>query len=126
MVTVWIFLLIMDLIIPSVMIGFGSYFFKKPPKNINSIFGYRTAMSMKNRETWEFAHHYCGKIWRITGWVIFIVTIIPVIFMFGKEADIVGIYGGIICAVQLIPLVASIIPVELALKKNFDENGFRR
>ena len=38
----WIFMLIMDLILPFTMIGFGKYFMKKAPKEINSVFGYRT------------------------------------------------------------------------------------
>ena len=57
----WIFMLIMDLLLPFTMIGFGRYFMKKAPKEINSVFGYRTSMSMKNKDTWEFAHKYCGK-----------------------------------------------------------------
>ena len=55
----WIFMLIMDLLLPFTMIGFGRYFMKKAPKEINSVFGYRTSMSMKNKDTWEFAHKYC-------------------------------------------------------------------
>ena len=57
----WIFMLIMDLLLPFTMIGFGRYFMKKAPKEINSVFGYRTSMSMKNKDTWEFAHKYCGN-----------------------------------------------------------------
>ena len=36
----WIFMLIMDLLLPFTMIGFGRYFMKKAPKEINSVFGY--------------------------------------------------------------------------------------
>ena len=43
----WIFMLIMDLLLPFTMIGFGRYFMKKAPKEINSVFGYRTSMSIK-------------------------------------------------------------------------------
>ena len=48
----WIFMLIMDLLLPFTMIGFGRYFMKKAPKEINSVFGYRTSMSMKNKDTY--------------------------------------------------------------------------
>ena len=34
----WIFMLIMDLLLPFTMIGFGRYFMKKAPKEINSVF----------------------------------------------------------------------------------------
>ena len=63
----WIFMLIMDLLLPFTMIGFGRYFMKKAPNEINSVFGYRTSMSMKNKDTWEFDHKYCGKVWYVCG-----------------------------------------------------------
>ena len=44
----WTFMLLMDLLIPFTMIGFGKYFIKSAPKEINAVFGYRTSMSMKN------------------------------------------------------------------------------
>ena len=58
----WIFMLIMVLLIPLMMIGFGRLFLKKAPGTINAAFGYRTSMSMKNKDTWEFAHRYCGRL----------------------------------------------------------------
>ncbi|MBE6023390.1 MAG: SdpI family protein [Cellulosilyticum sp.] len=59
----WIFMLLMTLLIPISMIGFGYYFSKKAPKEINNVLGYRTSRSMKNKETWQFAHNYFGKLW---------------------------------------------------------------
>ena len=122
----WLFMLTMDLLIPFTMIGFGKYFLKKVPKEINMIFGYRTAMSMKNKETWEFAHKYCGKIWYVCGWIMLPVTVVFLLLTIGKSEDYVGTVGGVICIVQLIPLIGSIFPTEIALKKNFDKNGKRR
>ncbi len=122
----WIFMLIMDLLIPIVMIGFGSYFTKRAPREINHTFGYRTTMSMKNRDTWEFAHHYCGKLWFILGWVMFAVSIVAMLFAAKKDINYVGIYGGILCGVQIAVLIASVFPTENALNKSFDEFGHRR
>ena len=122
----WIFMLIMDLLLPFTMIGFGRYFMKKAPKEINSVFGYRTSMSMKNKDTWEFAHKYCGKVWYVCGMVMLPITVIFMLLVIGKNEDCVGSMAGIICGVQLIPLIGSILPTEIALKKNFDKNGIRR
>lgn len=105
---------------------FGKYFMKKAPKEINSVFGYRTSMSMKNKDTWEFAHKYCGKVWYVCGMVMLPITVIFMLLVIGKSEDCVGSMGGIICGVQLIPLIGSILPTEIALKKNFDKNGIRR
>ena len=118
----WIFMLIMDLLLPFTMIGFGRYFMKKAPKEINSVFGYRTSMSMKNKDTWEFAHKYCGKVWYVCGMVMLPITVIFMLLVIGKNEDCVGSIGGIICGVQLIPLIGSILPTEIALKKNFEKN----
>ena len=122
----WIFMLIMDLLLPFTMIGFGRYFMKKAPKEINSVFGYRTSMSMKNKDTWEFDHKYCGKVWYVCGMVMLPITVIFMLLVIGKNEDCVGSIGGIICGVQLIPLIGSILPTEIVLKKNFDKNGTRR
>ncbi len=43
----WIFMLLMDLLIPLTMVVFGKMFMTKSPKNINAVFGYRTTMSTK-------------------------------------------------------------------------------
>ena len=57
----WIFMLIMDLPLPFTMIGFGRYFMKKAPKEINSVFGYRTSMSMKNKDIPDFTAIFMSK-----------------------------------------------------------------
>lgn len=122
----WIFMLLMDLLIPLTMIVFGKMFMTKFPKNINAVFGYRTTMSMKNKDTWEFAHKYCGKLWFKCGLVLLPLSVVPLIFVFHKGTDTIGTVGGIVCAVQLVLLIASIFPTEAALRKTFDSNGIPR
>ena len=122
----WIFILLMDLLIPLTMIGFGRYFLENAPKEINAIFGYRTTMSIKNRATWIFAHHCCGKIWYVSGIISLIITIIVIVTVMGQTENTIGTVGGIICGVQILLLIGSIIPTEKALKRTFDRNGNRR
>lgn len=122
----WIFMIVMDLLIPFTMVGFGKYFIKNAPKEINEVFGYRTSMSMKNKETWEFAHRYCGKLWLTIGFFMLIPSVIAMLFVIGKDESVVGTFGGIICGIQLVFLVGSIFPTERALKSNFDEHGNRK
>ena len=122
----WIFMLVMDLLIPFTMIGFGRYFIKNAPKKINKVFGYRTSMSMKNQETWEFAHHYCGSLWLKIGCIMLILSIIAMLFVIGKDENVIGTFGGILCGIQLVVLISSIFPTEIALKNNFDKHGNRK
>ncbi len=125
-VAFWIFMLAVDLLIPFTMIGFGRLFLTKPPQNINATFGYRTTMSMKNQDTWDFAHRYCGKVWFKCGIVLLPLSVIPLLFVLNKDIEAIASAGLIIAAVQLIPLIGSIFPTEAALKKTFDKNGIRR
>ncbi|MCL1976808.1 MAG: SdpI family protein [Candidatus Bathyarchaeota archaeon] len=122
----WIFMLIMALVIPLIMIGFGSYFVKKAPAKINVIFGYRTNMSMKNQDTWKFAHNYCGKLWQTIGLIMLPLSVSAMFFVAGKEAYDVSIFGCILVIIQLIFLAGPIIPTEKALRKNFNNNGNRK
>ncbi|EJT6473745.1 TPA: SdpI family protein [Clostridium perfringens] len=122
----WIFMMVMELLIPLIMIIFGKQFSKKAPKEINYFYGYRTSMSMKNKDTWEFAHKYCGRLWLKIGWIMFVVSFIIMLFVFGKSEQVIGTWGGALCMVQMVVLVASIFPTERALRKNFDKYGNRR
>ncbi len=122
----WIFMLFMDLLIPLTMIGFGRYFLKSAPKEINAIFGYRTTMSMKNKDTWIFAHHYCGNLWYVSGIISLIITVIALIPVMRETENTIGTVGGVICGMQMIPFIGSIIPTERALRRTFDKNGNRR
>lgn len=119
-------MLVVDLIIPLTMIILGAVFMKKPPKNINYLFGYRTPRSTKNEDTWQFAHNYCGKIWVSWGWVLLILSLLPFIILIGKDKDLIATVGGAISIIQLIVILLTIVPVEKALKKTFDENGNRK
>ncbi len=121
----WVFMLLMDLLIPLVMILFGRWFSKKPPSKINVAFGYRTTMSMKNQNTWNFAHHYCGKLWFWLGWIIIPLSTIPLHLARNQDLQTVGMVGVVVCFAQLVPLVGSLIATEGALKKEFDQNGKR-
>ncbi len=119
----WIFMLIIDLLIPLIMVGFGKYFSKTAPKDINMLFGYRTSMSMKNEDTWIFAHKYCGKIWLISGLIMLPLSIVAMLLVVGGSEDVVGTIGVILCNIQIISIIVSIILTEKALKKTFDKNG---
>nr|WP_315021684.1 SdpI family protein [uncultured Aminipila sp.] len=121
----WIFLVACNMLIPVIMIIFGKIFENKVPKRINNFYGYRTSMSRKNQDTWEFAHKCCGRLWKKVGLIMSVVTLILTVVSFTLSEDMQGIVCGIIVTIQTIVLIGSIFPVEKALKKNFDKNGYR-
>ena len=122
----WIFMLVMSLLIPVTMIGFGRYFMTGAPKNINGVFGYRTGMSAKNADTWEFAHRYIGRLWYYGGMILLPMSVIALLFVLGRPDDTVGSVGAAVEIIQLIPLIGAIFPTERALRRTFDKDGNRR
>lgn len=122
----WIFVMIVNLLTPLIMIVFGKIFMNNAPKDINWGFGYRSSMSMKNKETWKFAHHFCGKLWFYMGCIMAVLSVLSMLFVIGQEKDVIGDVAGVICGVQVFILLFSIIPTEVALRRNFDKNGIRK
>lgn len=121
----WVFMAVVSLFIPIIMVIFGKSFLKAAPKEINGIYGYRTAMSMKNQDTWEFAHKHFGKVWFYAGLILLPLNIIPLLFVMGESKDLIGTIGILVCLIDTAVMLLSIIPTEKALKKNFDSDGNR-
>ena len=116
-------MLLVILILPLLMVGFGLLLMKNPPKQINSFYGYRTKRSMKNQDTWDFAHLYFGKLWLVCGLVSIPAFLIPICLVLGKSEQVISMTSLIVLGLQVILLFATIIATERALKNNFDKFG---
>ena len=122
----WIFMLVMVLLMPLVMLLSGRAFSKNAPKTINSVYGYRTPMSMKNQDTWQFAHRYFGRLWYRCGLVLTPVTLAVMCLGLGKGENTVSWLGSALCIAQLAVLLGSIAPTERALRRTFNKDGSRK
>ena len=109
-------------LVPAVYIVFGALFLWHPPKDINGLYGYRTSRSMKNEDTWSFAHGVCGKIWLTMG-LVMLVVLGTALLLFREQYAEASLY---IQISQDILLILSFFPVEKALKDTFDGNGNRK
>ena len=114
---------LMVLLMPVMLIVIGIIYMKNAPSEINSLSGYRTRRSMKNKETWEFAHKIYGKASLIIGAISAPLFFIPMLFFINKGNNAISVAALVIISIEMIPLFISFIPVEASLKKNFDENG---
>ena len=116
-------MLLVILIIPLLMVGFGLLLMKNPPKKINSVYGYRTRRSVRSQETWDFAHYYFGKLWLVCGLVSIPISLVPICLVLGKSEQVISVAGLIVLGIQTLLLLVTILLTERALKKNFDEFG---
>ena len=122
----WFMMLGFNLLIPAIMLGAGKLFLKKAPKDINWIFGYRTTMSMKNEDTWYFAHRIAGAFWWKWGWITLAITVVAILLILNKSDEVVSAVGCILMFLQLIPVLAVIPHTEKALRSTFDKDGSRK
>lgn len=122
----WCVMFFFNLLIPLLMIIVGRMMYKHTPKNINGVYGYRTKMSMKNQDTWNFAHDYCGRLWYKVGCIMLIPTIIVQLPFIHSSENVVGIMVAVLETIQVCVLIGCIFPTERALKRAFDNKGNRK
>lgn len=113
-------------LVPVIIIIAGSLMSKKPPKEINYYIGYRTTMSMINKDTWAFAQQYCGKLWMKIGFPMLIVSTIATLPFIKIDNEKMAWLITIIEGIQLVIIFVTIVIVEVALKKTFDRDGKRK
>lgn len=122
----WVAMFIFNLLVPLLMVVFGRIMYKHTPKTINGVYGYRTSMSMKNEDTWKFAHDYCGRLWYKVGLIMLIPSVLVQLPFVKSSTDTIGIMTVVLETVQICVMIASIFPTERALRKTFDKYGNRK
>ena len=122
---IWLMLTLFLLIMPLTAFFCGKWFLEKTPKKINRFSGYRTNRSMKSQESWDFAQQKCGQIWKQLG--VFSVPVSAALFLpaLWAKHTAQGIWCLVIVLLQGAAFVATIFPVERALKRSFDQYGRR-
>ncbi len=121
----WIFIMMLcfDLVTPALMTVGGIVMLKI--KKVNALLGYRTALSMKNEDIWRYANSYCGRLWLKIGLIMLAVTVMGFIPLLLADYKVTAIVGSVIMLLQLVALLASIVPVEKELGRCFDSDGKR-
>ena len=112
------------LLTPGIMIISGRLMADHPPKTINGAYGYRTAMSMMNQDTWDYAQAACAERWRKWGRILALITLAVLIYALRRPGgeDFMGYYT----AFEVAFLLASVAATEIDLRRTFDAKGQRR
>lgn len=72
----WIF----DLLLPVVVVLMGIVFTLRPPRRINSLYGYRTPRSMSSQRMWDEAHRYSGRVYLYVGSALLVLALLSRLF----------------------------------------------
>lgn len=94
-----------------------------PPKKINSLYGYRTPLSMKHQQNWEEGNRYSAKLMLKLGFFLLVVGLIltPLISLIpmGLDAQML-IKTGLIVAGAMGSVVILLTSTERHLEKTTD------
>ena len=107
-------LIILDILI----LGLAIIFRVARPKEINSLYGFRTKKSMLNQDTWRVANVYWTNL-NLLG-SVFVLLFQGALLILKKPIE--GIIVGT-CVAWVVMLIASIILTNRVLSTNFDEEG---
>lgn len=111
----------LHLLIGPLMFLISLIFVYFPPKEINSLYGHRTTISMKNQDTWNEANKRSALMILLVSAITCIFQLIGIIFKFNLDtiflnATIVLVAG----------LIMGMLIVEKQLRSIFDKDGNRK
>lgn len=119
----WGILFAVVLMVPGLMILFGWLIYKNPPEQINSVYGYRTALSMKNNDTWRFANMYFGRISIKLNATVMVIAALIMLVLLPCDKDTIATWGTVLTISETAVIIITIPFTESALKRKFDRDG---
>lgn len=117
--------IICSMVVPVVMIVMGMVYQTKLLTAKDSYLGYRSPRSMKNQDTWQFAHLKTGRLWFGWGIIMAVITAILLYLLRAETPQTVCAATVGICFFQVLLMILPLRMVEKALKFTFDKNGNR-
>ena len=121
-----VIMLISVAFIPLLLIVIGKIFDKYPIKEPNIAIGFRTKLSMMNKETWDYAQRLFPKAWISLGRIMLPLSLIILFLLYSEDKDYTGNLALILMLVQAALMLASIFYVDLKLRKTFNSDGSRK
>ena len=118
----WVYMVVLDLIPPFIMIILGKLM-KKASKSMRTKIAFRTKMSKKNRNTWRYAHNFCGNFLFNMGGVLMVMALNILILVAERDNLSIGIIAKTMCLLESVAIAIPFAATELALKIKFDSNG---
>lgn len=112
-------MIIAHLLTGPLMVIISALYVKYPPKEINSLYGYRTTLSMKNQDIWQEGNRYNALFLLRLSWGVCALQLIGISTL---ESGIDILPAGVFLVVGLL---YSIRNTEQHLKSIFNQNGHR-
>lgn len=100
----------------------GWWFKFKPPKNINWFYGFRTKLSMKTQQHWDYAHQISGQLFMKFGFLLLLIAIIDFFANFFSRLNAVFLVI-ITIVIFLLGIFIIINKTNKAVYRKFEKNS---
>lgn len=110
-------LLALPLVEGAIFLAAGIFVLIFPPQKINSLYGYRTAASMRSQPAWHFAQKFAAKMLIFTGCFLLLFSMLGLLFEPGKTVELVT---GIV--VTLLSVAFILYATEKAISEQFPKS----
>lgn len=103
------------LIIPIITVICGVVSLNRPPKEINSLYGYRTARSMRDKRSWDYAQSMLGEYfiyYAIASFIVGLILSVICRIFFNREYA-----PSVIMLIQTAGIFSLVFVIESNLKK---------
>ena len=119
-------LVILQLLGPILLAGFGALYLFKPAPEANYRYGFKTYYGMGSIEAWQFSQRIAGMIFGGLGAVFLLAMTIVALTFIGK--DLFRIAGTVIICllIQAVFTLAARITIAVLCRKYFDKDGNHR
>lgn len=112
---------VLVLLCPMAMAAVGILWRFKTPAFQSKGLVYRTELTEKSPEVWEFAHIHCGKLWLRFGLILLVISVLLMKFLAGSYQKFIL---WLLCG-QMLVMCITVFMIEILVKNLFDENGVR-
>lgn len=112
---------VLVMIVPVAMFVIGLRWRLKPPPFKTSGLVYRTEVTERTPEIWEFAHIHCGKLWSRFGVIMAVISTVLMVVLPGSYQKFLLW----LLTAQMLIMCVTVFMIDLLSKNLFDENGNR-
>lgn len=110
--------LLIHLMFGPVLLLIGFLYKTFPPKKVNDLYGYRTARSMKSQQAWDMSNKLSAQLLMGAGGLTCLAQV--VFYFIGMAVEYYMLWSA---GALVMFLLLSIPPVEMRLKRDFDDKG---
>ena len=119
----WIAVICLYFVVPIILMMIGALTHSLPPRKINMLYGYRSPMSMKNQDTWDFAQDFFNNKIAILGVIQALLGVFAILASYILLPAHIMLVAYIGCGLEVASIIVLGLVTEHQLNQYFNKDG---